>query len=75
MAKFDVDADLVRKLAGLLAESDLSEIEYALGEQRIRVARGRAVESAPAAAPVARFDADASGQRRNRRRCAASRTR
>ncbi|MEZ5670066.1 MAG: acetyl-CoA carboxylase biotin carboxyl carrier protein [Alphaproteobacteria bacterium] len=54
MAKFDVDADLVRKLATLLQESDLSEIEYSQGEQRIRVARGRAVELAPAAAaPVA----------------------
>ena len=58
MAKFDVDADLVRKLADLLAESDLSEIEYQVGEQRIRVARGRAeavpsVTVAPAAAATA----------------------
>ena len=47
MAKFDVDAALVRKLADLLAESDLSEIEYQMGEQRIRVARTRA-EATPA---------------------------
>ncbi|MGF1623857.1 MAG: acetyl-CoA carboxylase biotin carboxyl carrier protein [Alphaproteobacteria bacterium] len=47
MAKFDVDSDLVRKLAGLLAESDLSEIEYALGEERIRVARVRTPDPAP----------------------------
>ena len=47
MAKFDVDADLVRKLAGLLAEADLTEIEYAMGEERIRVARTRAVQAGP----------------------------
>ena len=47
MAKFDVDSDLVRKLASLLAESDLSEIEYALGEERIRVARIRAPDPMP----------------------------
>ena len=40
------DADVVRALAGLLSETGLSEIEYAVGEHRIRVARessGRAV--------------------------------
>lgn len=34
-----VDADLVRTLATLLEETGLQEIEYALGEQRIRVVR------------------------------------
>src|SRR5690554_3840663 len=65
MAKFDVDADLVRKLAGLLAEADLSEIEYAMGEERIRVARTRAaqapqvvtVQAEAAAQPVKKPDA------------------
>ena len=35
-----VDGDLVRALAALLEETGLTEIEYAVGEQRIRVARG-----------------------------------
>lgn len=39
MAKFDFDADLVRKLAELLEETGLTEIEYAIGEKRVRVAR------------------------------------
>ena len=33
------DPDLIRKLAGLLAETGLSEIEYSIGDHRIRVAR------------------------------------
>jgi acetyl-CoA carboxylase biotin carboxyl carrier protein len=56
MAKFDVDEDLVRKLAALLEETGLTEIEYETGTQRIRVTRGGSVMvSAPvaAAAPVA----------------------
>ena len=36
---FDVDPELVRKLAGLLDEANLSEIEYESGGKRIRVAR------------------------------------
>lgn len=52
--KFDVDPDMVRKLAGLLDETGLSEIEYESTGRRIRVARqmaGGAVVSvgAPAA--------------------------
>ncbi len=46
MAKFDVDPDLVRKLAGLLEETGLDEIEYANQSQRIRVARLAATTSA-----------------------------
>jgi acetyl-CoA carboxylase biotin carboxyl carrier protein len=38
-----VDADLVRALAALLHETGLTEIEYAVGDRRIRVAR----ETAP----------------------------
>jgi acetyl-CoA carboxylase biotin carboxyl carrier protein len=33
------DAELVRTLAALLTETGLTEIEYAIGDQRIRVAR------------------------------------
>ncbi|MBV8493957.1 MAG: acetyl-CoA carboxylase biotin carboxyl carrier protein [Alphaproteobacteria bacterium] len=34
------DAAVIRTLAGLLAETGLTEIEYAVGDTRIRVARG-----------------------------------
>lgn len=40
MATFDIDGDLVRKLAGLLDETGLTEIEFAEGEKRIRVTKG-----------------------------------
>jgi acetyl-CoA carboxylase biotin carboxyl carrier protein len=36
--KFDLDSTLVRKLAKLLTETGLSEIEYAEGDKRIRCA-------------------------------------
>ena len=52
MPKFDVDDTLVRKLAALLAETGLTEIEYEVGAQRIRVTRGIA-NAAPVAAPAA----------------------
>ena len=60
-----VDGELVRALAALLEETGLSEIEYAVGERRIRVARNPggaavtmvasapAVATAPAPAPIA----------------------
>lgn len=50
MGKFDVDESLVRKLAELLQETGLNEIEYENGTERIRVNRGTATF---AAAPVA----------------------
>jgi acetyl-CoA carboxylase biotin carboxyl carrier protein len=54
MAKGDlsIDGDLVRSLAALLEETGLTEIEYAVGERRIRVARGGApiAFAAPSAA-------------------------
>lgn len=40
--KFDIDDALVRKLAGLLSETGLTEIEYEAGGRRVRVARGAA---------------------------------
>ncbi len=50
MAKFDVNEDMVRKLAGLLDETGLTEIEYKVGEQAVRVSRnstGQLVTAAP----------------------------
>jgi acetyl-CoA carboxylase biotin carboxyl carrier protein len=51
-----IESELVRTLAGLLDETGLSEIEYAVGERRIRVARhsgGAAMAMmAPAALPA-----------------------
>jgi len=61
-SELKIDSDLVRALAALLEETGLSEIEYAVGERRIRVARqngsaAAVVVAAPAmpatAAPVA----------------------
>jgi acetyl-CoA carboxylase biotin carboxyl carrier protein len=42
MAKFDIDEDLLRKLAKLLTETGLSEIEFESGGQRVRVNRATA---------------------------------
>lgn len=51
MAKFEVNEELVRKLADLLQETGLSEIEYEVNNHRIRVAKAAAVTSY-AAPPV-----------------------
>ncbi|HXP72882.1 MAG TPA: acetyl-CoA carboxylase biotin carboxyl carrier protein [Stellaceae bacterium] len=57
-----IDSDLVRALAKLLDETGLTEIEYSVGDRRIRVARTAALAStvnvaapvpAPAEAPAA----------------------
>jgi acetyl-CoA carboxylase biotin carboxyl carrier protein len=57
MPKLDVDARLVRKLAALLEETGLTEIEYAAGGEQIRVSRqalaGPVAASAAPARPVA----------------------
>jgi len=54
MAKFDIDTEFVRKLAQLLQETGLGEIELADGDKRIRVARPAVtVAAAPVGAPVA----------------------
>jgi acetyl-CoA carboxylase biotin carboxyl carrier protein len=53
MAKFELDTEFVRKLAQLLHETHLGEIELADGDKRIRVARQTVTVAAPAAAPVA----------------------
>lgn len=53
-AKLDIDADLVRQLAALLEETDLSEIELGDGDQRVRVVRKLAAGNAHATpAPTA----------------------
>jgi acetyl-CoA carboxylase biotin carboxyl carrier protein len=47
------DAELIRTLAALLSETGLTEIEYAVGDRRIRVVRtpgGAAAASVPAVA-------------------------
>ena len=54
----DIDSKLVRKLAALLEETGLGELEYAKDDWRIRVARpavqqAASVVAAPVAAPVA----------------------
>jgi acetyl-CoA carboxylase biotin carboxyl carrier protein len=49
-----VDTELVREMAALLKETDLSEIEVVDGDRRVRVARQMtAYAAAPAAAPAA----------------------
>ena len=56
MSKFDIDEALIRKLAKLLKEIGLTEIEYETDDARIRVsaaATGPVVAAAPMAAPVA----------------------
>jgi acetyl-CoA carboxylase biotin carboxyl carrier protein len=49
MAKFEMDTEFVRKLAQILHETHLGEIELAEGDKRIRVARPTVTM---AAAPV-----------------------
>jgi len=53
--KFDLDIDAVRKLAKLLEETGLSEIEYAEGDRKIRCvgAHAPAVQYAAPIAPAA----------------------
>jgi len=52
MAKFEMDTDFIRKLAAILEETNLGEIEMADGERRIRVARPTAA-TAPVGTPIA----------------------
>jgi len=57
MAKFEMDTEFVRKLAEILEENDLGEIELADGDRKIRIARPTvtyaAAPMAAAASPVA----------------------
>lgn len=69
MTGFKVDDDLVRKLALLLDDTGLTEIEYANGDESIRVSRGSviaspgpaAVSTTMSAAPSAPSTATSSG--------------
>jgi acetyl-CoA carboxylase biotin carboxyl carrier protein len=60
--KLTIDPDLIRRLAELLKETGLGEIEYAEGERRVRVAMpgtAPAMASLVAPAPVAAAGAPA----------------
>lgn len=64
MAKFEMDTEFVRKLAEILEENDLGEIELADGDRRIRIARptvtyAAAPMTAPSASPAAAASAPA----------------
>jgi len=68
MAKFEMDTEFIAKLAKLLEETHLGEIELADGDRRIRVARPTVTVaaapvaiSAPAAAPSAPVAVAAAG--------------
>ena len=62
--KFDVDADAIRELAGLLDETGLTEIELENGDRKLRVARGtvavQAAASVLASSPTSAHAANAS---------------
>ena len=47
MPPFDIDPDAIRKLAELMTETDLSEIEIAEGDRRVRVSRAAMAAPAP----------------------------
>jgi len=53
MAKFEMDTEFIRKLAKLLEETNLGEIEMADGDRRIRVARPAIAAPMAAQLPVA----------------------
>lgn len=55
MAKMQVDTSLIRELAEMLNETDLTEIEVEDGERKIKLSRGGMVQmtSAPVAAAAA----------------------
>lgn len=53
MSKSGVDQDLIRQLAALLKETDLSEIEVETEQVRLRVARQVGQVSVPVSAPAA----------------------
>lgn len=62
MAKFEIDEEAVRKLATLLEDTGLAEIEYESGGQRVRLSRnGVAAPMAYAAAPAPAASPAASG--------------
>jgi acetyl-CoA carboxylase biotin carboxyl carrier protein len=46
------DTELIRTLAALLTETGLTEIEYAVGDRRVRVARAAGGQAAGFSAPI-----------------------
>ncbi|MCC8427943.1 acetyl-CoA carboxylase biotin carboxyl carrier protein [Reyranella aquatilis] len=62
MAKFELDTEFVRKLAAILEETKLGEIELADGERRIRVARPTAPVAPAAPLVMAAAPAPAAAQ-------------
>jgi acetyl-CoA carboxylase biotin carboxyl carrier protein len=64
--ELSVDAELVRALAALLHETGLTEIEYAVGDRRVRVVRGAApafvaVPASPGVVPAPTQAAEPAG--------------
>lgn len=57
--KTGVDQQLIRDLAGILNETNLTEIEVEQGDLRVRVSRGAPAVHAAVAAPVAALPAAA----------------
>jgi acetyl-CoA carboxylase biotin carboxyl carrier protein len=56
MPKLEIDETMIRKLAHLLEETGLTELEYEAGQQRIRVTRAHSnsvAAASPAGAPAA----------------------
>ena len=53
MPKLEIDEALVRKLAALLEETGLTELEFEAGQQRIRVTRGGSVGAVVNSTPMA----------------------
>ena len=51
------DAELIRALAALLTETGLTEIEYAVGDRRVRVARVPGTPAPALAASISPADA------------------
>ena len=47
MPPFDIDPETIRKLAELMTETGLSEIEMAEGDRRVRVSRATTAAAAP----------------------------
>ena len=53
MGKLSIDPDVIRELAGLLDETNLTEIEWEEDDRRVRVSRGGCGSTHYVAAPLA----------------------
>ena len=53
MSRFAIDEDAVRRLAGLLEETGVGEIEYRDGDRCLRISARAAAPAAPPAIPAA----------------------